>query len=121
MFIGVLGSACAGKGTVVDYLTSRGFLELGISSSSESTSRLELAEGQHAASSSRQVFQSATSLLDFVTRDWRANYVALLNGNDAALLEISVRPFFLVLIVDAPVLLRWRRLQLVGSTVMGRD
>ena len=115
MFIGVLGSACAGKRNVIDYLTSRGFLELAISS----ILRLEVAEGRHAAPSSRQVFGSATSLLDFVTRNWRTNCVALLNGDDAALREIPVRPFLLVLIVETPVLLRWRRLQSVNSTSMG--
>ena len=128
MFIGVLGSTCAGKRTVIDYLTSKGFIELAITSS-ESGSNPEQAEQAETetltqssvvdASFSRQVFKSTTSLLDFVTRNWRTNYVALFNINgdndDATLLEVSVRPFFLVLIVDAPILQRWRRLQLVGS------
>lgn len=116
MFVGVLGSACAGKRTVIDYLTSRGFLELAISSSSSSELSPKPAETPHATPSSQHVaFESATTLLDFVTRNWRTNYVTLFfNGDDAALLEISVRPFFLMLMVDAPILQRWRRSQLVG-------
>jgi len=107
-------------------MTSQSFIELAITSS-ESGSNPEQAEQAETetltqssgveASFSRQAFKSTTSLLDFVTRNWRTNYVALfnINGDDATLLEVSVRPFFLVLIVDAPILQRWRRLQLVGS------
>jgi len=100
MFIGVLGSVCVGKTTVIEYLTSKGFVELVISPSFRELTAKHL-----------RVFESTGSLLDFVTRNWRTNYVAMFNDDDLALLEFSVRPFFLVLKVDAPILQRWRRLQ----------
>lgn len=82
---------------MVDYLVSQQFIELTLSGSSRPT--LE-----------SSTFPNSASLTDFVTRQWRANFVILLDASDPALDALSVRPFFLVVVIDAPLLTRWRRL-----------
>ncbi|KAF8314473.1 deoxycytidylate deaminase [Clavulina sp. PMI_390] len=100
MFIGVVGSACSGKRTAIDYLKREGFIELSIAPSSAQVVPVI---------PNVQTFPTSNGLLDFVTRNWRENYVSLIAGDEFDLSEISVRPFFLVLRIDAPILLRWRR------------
>ena len=48
-------------------------------------------------------------MLDHVTRDWRNHYVTsdVLSSGDLS--EFAVRPFVLVVKVDAPILERFRR------------
>ncbi|KAJ7161413.1 cytidine deaminase-like protein [Mycena crocata] len=54
-------------------------------------------------------FSSPSSLLDYVTRNWRLDFVTV-DLYTTELVEAFVkRPFFLLLSVDAPLLLRFRR------------
>lgn len=118
MFIAVLGSTCSGKRTVVQYLKSRGFFE--ISMHPPVQSGLD-EDSQNSRSSSSATFASGEALLDYVTRRWREHYVCLVSEDDILLSELSVRPFFLVVNVDAPIMHRWRRLQLVGHSRDGNS
>ena len=52
-------------------------------------------------------------MLDYATRHWQTNHVTLSIQDPAVLSEFLVRPFFTIIRVDAPVLLRWRREQYV--------
>jgi dCMP deaminase len=58
-----------------------------------------------------QTFPSADELLDFVTKNWRDRWVITDVHNEAILDLFSRRPFFILISVDAPVTVRWRRYQ----------
>lgn len=100
MFIGVVGSRYSGRSTAVEHLVSQEFVELSLAGSSRKTSM-------------SSTFVNSASLLDYVTRQWRSNFVIMLDAYDPVLSALSVRPFFLVLVIDAPLLIRWRRMLLV--------
>lgn len=51
------------------------------------------------------------SLLDHVTKHWRSRWVTTDIHNEAVLDALSRRPFFILLSVDAPLTVRWRRYQ----------
>ncbi|KAM0254207.1 hypothetical protein ACHAP5_000193 [Fusarium lateritium] len=75
----------------------------GTQSSSETT--LTLRDGpQH-------VFSTAEELLDFVTKRWRSRFVTTDIPTEAVLDVFLRRPFFLLISVDAPLTIRWRRFQ----------
>lgn len=60
---------------------------------------------------STHVFPTATALLDFVTKHWRSRWVTTDIHDEEVLDALSRRPFFLLISVDAPVTVRWRRWQ----------
>lgn len=54
-------------------------------------------------------FRTPAEMLDFVTRNWLSDFVTVdLNSNEV-LRTFLVRPFFLVVHVDAPILCRYYR------------
>ena len=55
------------------------------------------------------VFNNPHELLDFVTRNWLSNFVTLDLNTVSLLGMFRIRPFFLVLEVDAPILIRFNR------------
>ncbi|KAI2640240.1 cytidine deaminase-like protein [Xylaria nigripes] len=61
--------------------------------------------------SSPPVFANAGDLLDFVTKHWRSRWVTTDIHSEAILDTLSRRPFFILISVDAPVMVRWRRYQ----------
>lgn len=61
--------------------------------------------------SSAHVFTSAEELLDFVTRQWRSRFVTTDIPTEQVLDVFIRRPFFLLISIDAPLTLRWRRFQ----------
>ncbi|PWW75834.1 hypothetical protein C7212DRAFT_196124 [Tuber magnatum] len=113
MLIGICGRRCAGKTEVAKYLeTKHAFTLL----------RMAATSGGDGDSSSRNCtswtdgeksYPSSKSLLDHVTQHWSKRFVMLGMGS----LEPKVmdnflrRPFFLLLSVDAPTLVRWQRYQ----------
>ncbi|CAK7202775.1 Deoxycytidine monophosphate (dCMP) deaminase [Sporothrix eucalyptigena] len=102
MLIGICGSICAGKSTVAEYLVERhGFTRLSIRPDAEDSK-----DG-----SSTTTFASADAMLDFVTLRWRDRWVTTDIDSEAVLDVFSRRPFFLLISVDAPVAVRWRRAQ----------
>ncbi|KAI0348352.1 hypothetical protein BDW22DRAFT_1350540 [Trametopsis cervina] len=55
------------------------------------------------------VFQSETEMLNFVTQNWRSNFVTTELNTYMSLETFRTRPFFMVVSVDAPILTRYRR------------
>ncbi|KAJ2770859.1 Deoxycytidine monophosphate (dCMP) deaminase [Coemansia nantahalensis] len=98
MFIVVIGTKASGKETVARYLTAT----LGVA-------RLRLASGGAAAAKAEGTFASADEVLRFVTPRWRTHYVTTDITDPAALGRLWKRPFVLVVGVDAPAGLRYRR------------
>ncbi|KAI1494982.1 cytidine deaminase-like protein [Biscogniauxia mediterranea] len=63
------------------------------------------------ASLADYTFSTTGALLDFVTKHWRARWVTTDIHDEAVLDALSRRPFFILISVDAPVTVRWRRYQ----------
>jgi dCMP deaminase len=63
------------------------------------------------ASERADVFHDADSLLAFVTKNWLERWVTTDIGEETTLEAFSRRPFFLLISVDAPVMVRWKRFQ----------
>lgn len=55
------------------------------------------------------VFDSADALLDFATKKWHERWVTTDIADGGTLDRFLLRPFFLLVSVDAPVSLRWKR------------
>lgn len=63
------------------------------------------------SSNPAHVFTTPEDLLDFVTKRWRSRFV-ITDVHTEAVLDVFIRrPFFLLLSVDAPLTVRWRRFQ----------
>lgn len=116
MLIGICGSICAGKHTTAEYLVQHhGFLRLHLPSqfqlpgtNSEDAKRL-LPSVTDEKGTRGLTFPDVDALLDFVTKRWREHWV-LTDIPDEATLELLLRrPFFLLLNIDAPISLRYRR------------
>ena len=57
------------------------------------------------------IFDNAASLLEFVTKRWQQRWVTTDIWNEGVLEVFLRRPCFLLVSVDAPVSLRWKRLE----------
>ncbi|KAJ2997432.1 hypothetical protein NUW58_g654 [Xylaria curta] len=66
---------------------------------------------KNGAMQSLHTFASEGALLDFVTKHWRSRWVTTDIHTEAVLDALSRRPFFILISVDAPVTVRWRRHQ----------
>ena len=75
------------------------------SSSDTSLALRPLAAAQH------HTFASPEDLLDFVTLRWQSRFVTTDIPTEAVLDVFVRRPFFLLLSIDAPLTVRWRRFQ----------
>jgi dCMP deaminase len=134
MLIGVCGSICAGKHTTAEFLVQQhGFLRLHLPTLAQvqhpnslnghknsllagTTDSRRLDELRLLPSVTDQVgtrglsFPDVDALLEFVTKRWREHWV-ITDIHDETTLELLLRrPFFLLLNVDAPVGLRFQRL-----------
>lgn len=67
------------------------------------------ASGQGNTASPEVVFENVDLLLEFVTKRWRECWVTTDIWDGATLDRLIQRPFFLLVSVDAPVSLRWKR------------
>lgn len=54
-------------------------------------------------------FETADALLEFVTRRWQERWVTTDIADTVTLDRFIIRPFFLLVSVDAPISLRWKR------------
>ena len=54
-------------------------------------------------------FDSMGEMTDYVTKRWRQNFVTVDIWNEEDLDNVAKRPFFLLISVDAPVGIRWKR------------
>ena len=136
MLILIIGTRCAGKATIRNYLaTEKEFTILELEpdqsdifapSTSKHNALAHLPQspldedqtGSNDSSSPSQAgrtlrMRNRTVMLDYVTRNWKTNFVTnCLDGTrPEALLEFVRRPFCAVLHVDAPINLRWQRAQ----------
>lgn len=101
MFVGLCGGICSGKRTVAQYLIEHhGFTRL----------RLQH-PGKKPLTDDKHTFQTIDELVDFVTTQWQRRWVTT-DVYSEAILDILVRrPFFILISVDAPVNVRWKRYQ----------
>ncbi|KAJ5647541.1 Deoxycytidylate deaminase [Penicillium lividum] len=119
MLIGLCGGICAGKHAIAEYLIQKQefqLLELAnqphhrFTDEPDDDLRLQASEikknGEHRA---EFVFDSVDSLVEFVTKRWRERWVTTDITDGLTLDRFLLRPFFLLVSVDAPVSLRWKR------------
>ncbi|KAH7102848.1 cytidine deaminase-like protein [Auriculariales sp. MPI-PUGE-AT-0066] len=122
MLIVIIGTRCAGKSTIRDYLAlQKGFtiLQLELESDTFGESLAVMRPGSEAQLSlGSQVprtltVQNRVMMLDYVTRNWQTDFVttALDGRRPEVLAEFVRRPFCAVMHVDAPIHLRWQRAQ----------
>ncbi|PVG01867.1 hypothetical protein CPB86DRAFT_698584 [Serendipita vermifera] len=88
MFIGLIGTRYSGKSTVCEYLKTRGFTF-------------------PVPSSLR--FDTAGEMLEYATRNWRSDFVTEDLQTREQLDPFLKRPFFLLVEIDAPLMLRFER------------
>ncbi|KAF9887572.1 Deoxycytidine monophosphate (dCMP) deaminase [Aspergillus nanangensis] len=120
MLIGLCGGICSGKHTIAEYLIQhQGFqlLELKnkndpkLADGPEDDLRLQASEFTKTESSQlpQLSFESLDVLLEFATKQWQGLWVTTDISEGAILDRFLLRPFFLLVSVDAPVSLRWKR------------
>jgi dCMP deaminase len=132
MLIGLCGGICAGKRTVAKYLEEHhSFTPLylqqqseGDGSSSPPPNGIQKRETngedskvsiraipQYNGSLKEHTFDTTEDLLDFVTKRWRERWVTTDIHTESILDKLLRRPFFILVSVDAPVSVRWKRWQ----------
>ncbi|CAK9685698.1 Cytidine and deoxycytidylate deaminase zinc-binding region family protein [Candida parapsilosis] len=125
MLIGISGTLSSGKTEVARYLTFQGFKvlhyqphhaelpdELNVCTPESEDINYEmeqLAIKQYSNMENFKVFKTLDSLLEFVTVNWRDNYVISHIEDIAMLRALQKRPFFLHISIDAPLSLRYKR------------
>lgn len=114
-FLKELAGICAGKRTIARYLVDHhGFTELHLAprpSKHDAVDGNNSGESRPTAAGHRRLFATPDELLDFVTRRWRERWVTTDIPDEAVLDMYARRPFFLLISVDAPLTVRWRRFQ----------
>lgn len=109
---------CAGKHAIAEYLIQHeGFqlLELAtkphqrITDEPDDDLLLQAPDRKDREGPSDFVFDTPEALLDFVTKRWQEKWVTTDIADGQTLDRFLLRPFFLLVSVDAPVSLRWKR------------
>ncbi|KAI8866361.1 hypothetical protein GQ42DRAFT_128312 [Ramicandelaber brevisporus] len=93
MFIAIAGTVCSGRETLVDYLVS-----------TQRFRRLYLRPRD-----GNVVFERYEEMLDYVTLRWRRRFVTSDLQDLNSLKAFRKRPFFVLLTVDAPLMMRFER------------
>ncbi|EDK45457.1 deoxycytidylate deaminase [Lodderomyces elongisporus NRRL YB-4239] len=124
MLVGISGTLSSGKTEVARYFTFQGFKVIAYlpnrdiklkynactPASDELNQELEqLAIQDYARMENHKVFHDIDSLLEFVTINWRENYVISHIDDISMLKALQKRPFFLHISIDAPIYLRYKR------------
>ncbi|KAA8908237.1 cytidine deaminase-like protein [Sphaerosporella brunnea] len=100
MLVGICGGLCAGKRTVANFLVEMlRFQELAF----ENDARKQPQNAGVLA------FPNAQELMNYVTPRWREHFVVSNVRDKSVLDELSSRPCFILISVDAPVTTRWVR------------
>ncbi|KAK6542948.1 Deoxycytidine monophosphate (dCMP) deaminase [Orbilia ellipsospora] len=122
MFIGLCGTICAGKHTVAKFLVEEyGFKVVRLVA--PTSTPLPRKEGNdiintptttttvvsHFPENDDPSFSSVDELLDYVTPRWQERWVTTEIWSEDALEALLKRPFFMLVSVDAPVIVRWQR------------
>jgi dCMP deaminase len=129
MFIGIAGPICSGKHTIAEYLiknhhftrlrlhhpNAAGLNSTDLETPTQTPSPEEvqkLGNGLQTLEMDDEVwFETMSEMVDYVTKRWRENFVTVDIWNEADLELAIKRPFFLLISVDAPVTIRWKRFQ----------
>ncbi|KAL2844301.1 cytidine deaminase-like protein [Aspergillus pseudoustus] len=113
MLLGLCGGICSGKHAVAEYLIKQQnfqLLELKNNGSFRTDNDPRLRDQNDTISTDlRLEFETAESLLDFATKRWQEHWVTTHIWDVTTLDRFLQRPFFLLVSVDAPVSLRWKR------------
>ncbi|MCJ1426219.1 Deoxycytidine monophosphate (dCMP) deaminase [Sticta canariensis] len=121
MLIGLCGGICAGKQSVATYLVNNeGFTQLYLERTSTGhLSNKTLVQAQnhadHPSGVEEIAFATVDSLLDFITKQWERRWVTIDIWNEDVLESLLRRPSFILVSVDAPVSLRWKRFKERGD------
>ena len=129
----LIGSGiCSGKQTIADYLVlHHSFTQLHLrqeltngdslkdldisverSEVTKTSSRgRSLVNGTNSKSAETFTFHTADDLLDFVTKKWQGFWVTTDVHSEEILDKLDRRPFFILVSVDAPIHVRWKRFQ----------
>lgn len=107
----ILPGICAGKRSVADYLVKQhGFYRVSLLS-------IEASNGMPRKTANEDLpFHDIDALLDFVTKRWRERWVIRDISSERTLDALLRRPWFLLVSVDAPVSVRWRRYKARSAT-----
>ena len=101
---------CAGKNSVAEYLVeNHGFLRLGLVQKLDKIEDLRLNDVKGAKEPDQKSFVDVDSLLEFVTKTWKQRWVMTDIWNEDILEHLLRRPSFILVSVDAPISLRWKR------------
>ncbi|KAJ6260609.1 hypothetical protein Dda_4835 [Drechslerella dactyloides] len=129
MFIGLCGTICAGKRTIANFLAEKhGFQVLRLAAPSTQLERntgaakavipcidrdVRAGDGDVSRGDGEDeavpTFGSVEELLDYVTPRWQQRFVTTDIWTEDVLEALLKRPFFLLVGVDAPLVVRWRR------------
>ncbi|EFW19817.1 Deoxycytidine monophosphate (dCMP) deaminase [Coccidioides posadasii str. Silveira] len=115
MLVGLCGGICAGKRSVAKYLVQKhNFRILQLATEACQPAHFDAVDQLHLQSGAMadtpaQVFQSADDLVLFITARWQEHWVITDLSNESLLEKLLLRPFFLLVSIDAPITLRWRR------------
>lgn len=106
MLIAISGTLASGKTEVARHLTFQGFKLVAVGEASALNGSASTSQSSDLES---QSFPNIDDLLDYVTANWRQNFViSHIEGMDD-LQKLQKRPFFLHISIDAPLLLRHKR------------
>jgi dCMP deaminase len=114
MLICIVGTQCSGKSSVKKYLQGLGFQNIDYDNC-EKSKRPQGALTKNSNILAEQstdgpfFYQDFNALLSYVTQNWRKDFVCTSLRTLQTLRSCAQRPFFVLLSVDAPVLMRWRR------------
>jgi dCMP deaminase len=108
---------CAGKHAIAEYLIQhQGFQLLALTSKPpqltepEDDLRLQASDIRKKGDTQPEhTFENADILLDFATKRWQERWITTDIADANTLDRFLLRPFFLLVSVDAPVSLRWKR------------
>jgi dCMP deaminase len=115
MLIGISGTLGSGKTEVARYLSFQGFKYIDFQRSDATD--VEIIKGLDLNESSLNEhelkpeikFDNLQELIDYVTKNWRSDFVLTDINSLEELDPLSKRPFFLHLSIDAPLKQRWER------------
>lgn len=118
MFLGI----CAGKQSIANYLIkSHGFnqLEVAVSGRPQVDENIITSDSAPApvptlaprpsSPTVAHTFATVDELIDFVLPRWQESWVTTSILDNVAIEKLMIRPFFLLINVEAPTILRWRR------------
>ena len=86
-----------------------GFSRLGLDQNIDKIADLRLNDVKGPEKPNQTSFRDIDSLLEFVTKAWKSHWVLTDIWNEEILEHLLRRPFFILVSVDAPVSLRWKR------------